>query len=55
MPLGWLSRLGYTLMLLSIDPDAIRLPVRSNLAVNISPEWPDSSITGACSALVLGA
>lgn len=32
----------------------MRFPVGSNLAVKISPECPDSSITGACSALVLG-
>lgn len=44
----------YLLILLSIDPDAIRLPVGSNLAAKISPECPVSSITGASSALVLG-
>lgn len=41
-------------MLLSIDPDAIRLPVGSNLAAKISPEWPVSSITGDCRPLVRG-
>lgn len=40
-------------MLLSIEPDAIKFPVGSNLAVKISPVCPDSSITGACNALVL--
>lgn len=40
---------------LSIDPDAIRLPVGSNLAAKISPECPESSITGACNPLVRGA
>lgn len=37
-----------------MDPEAMRFPVGSNLAEKISPECPDSSITGACSALVLG-
>ena len=37
-----------------MEPEAIRLPVRSNFAAKISPAWPDSSITGACSALVRG-
>jgi hypothetical protein len=41
-------------MLLSMDPDAIKLPVGSNLAVKISPVCPDSSMTGACNAVVLG-
>jgi hypothetical protein len=45
----------YVLIVLSIDPDAIRFPVGSNLAVKISPECPDSSINGACNALVRGA
>ena len=39
----------------SMDPEAMRLPVGSNLAAKISPEWPDSSITGAWRALVRGA
>lgn len=34
-------------MLRSMDPEAIRFPLGSNLAVKISPECPDSSITGA--------
>jgi len=41
-------------MVLSMEPDAIRLPVGSNLAVKISPECPDNSIKGACRLLVLG-
>lgn len=45
----------HVLILLSIEPDAMRFPVGSNLAAKISPECPDSSITGAWSALVLGA
>lgn len=47
--------LGNALIVLSIDPEAIRFPVGSNLAAKISPECPDSSITGACSPLVRGA
>lgn len=42
-------------MLRSMDPEAMKLPVGSNLAANISPEWPVSSITGACRPLVRGA
>jgi len=42
------------LIFLSKEPDAIRLPVGSNLAEKISPEWPDSSMTGAWIPLVLG-
>ncbi len=42
-------------MVLSIDPDAIRFPVGSNLAAKISPECPESSITGAWRSLVRGA
>ena len=41
-------------MLLSMDPDAIKLPVGSNFAVKISPVCPESSITGACRPLVRG-
>lgn len=40
-------------ILLSMDPDAIKLPVGSNLAEKISPEWPLSSISGASRLLVL--
>lgn len=42
-------------MVLSIDPDAINVPVGSNLAAKISPECPESSINGACRSLVRGA
>lgn len=42
-------------MLLSIEPEAMRLPVGSNLAAKISPEWPVNSITGAWRPLVRGA
>lgn len=34
-------------MLRSMEPEAIKLPVGSNLAEKISPECPDNSITGA--------
>jgi hypothetical protein len=36
----------------SIDPEAMYWPVGSNLAAKTSPEWPVSSITGDCSALL---
>lgn len=42
------------LILLSIEPEAIKLPVGSNLAAKISPECPVNSMTGACSPLVRG-
>ncbi len=45
----------YIHILLSIDPEAIRCPAGSNLAENISPECPVSSMTGAWSPLVRGA
>lgn len=38
-----------------MDPEAMKLPVGSNLAAKTSPEWPESSITGACNPLVRGA
>ena len=38
-----------------MDPEAIKFPVGSNLAAKISPECPESSITGACNPLVRGA
>lgn len=38
-----------------MDPDAIRFPDGSNLAEKISPECPESSITGAWRPLVRGA
>lgn len=41
-------------MLLSIDPEAIKFPVGSNLAANISPECPVNSMTGAFNPLVRG-
>jgi len=50
-----MNQLGSALIVLSIDPEAIRFPVGSNLAAKISPECPDSSITGACNPLVRGA
>ncbi len=43
------------LIVLSIDPEAIKFPVGSNLAAKISPECPESSIKGACNPLVRGA
>lgn len=46
---------GNVLMVRSMEPEAIRLPVGSNLAAKISPEWPDSSMTGAWRLLVRGA
>lgn len=53
--LAQIKRCMYVLIVLSIDPDAIRFPVGSNLAVKISPECPDNSINGACNELVRGA
>lgn len=41
-------------MLRSMDPEAMRLPLGSNFAEKISPECPDSSITGAWRPLVRG-
>ena len=37
-----------------MDPEAMYWPVGSNLAAKTSPEWPVSSMTGDCSALVRG-
>ena len=53
-PVG--SKFGSAILIfLSIEPDAIKLPVGSNLAVKISPSCPESSITGAKRPLVRGA
>jgi hypothetical protein len=37
-----------------MDPEAMYWPVGSNRAAKTSPEWPVSSMTGDCSAVVRG-